>query len=77
MTGLLAATAVMALAGAAACGEDAQTQEANAYAGGWGPATGSPMPPLTASDQQGEQRSLAALAGERGLLFLIARSADW
>ena len=71
------AAALLALAGAAACGQEAQTQDADAYAEGWGPATGSPMPALTAPDQQGKQRSLAALAGERGLLFLIARSADW
>ena len=43
----------------------------------WGPATGSAMPALTAADQTGAPRELSGLAGERGLLFIIVRSADW
>ena len=43
----------------------------------WGPATGSAMPTFTAADQTGAPRELSGLAGERGLLFIIVRSADW
>ena len=75
-TKALAATLLVWL-GASACGQNARTQDAGAHAESWGPPTGTPMPALTAPDQQGMQRSLSALAGERGLLFLIARSADW
>ena len=58
----------LALTGAA-WGED--------YAAGWGPALGSQLPLLEAPDQTGTVRTLADLAGERGLLLFMSRSADW
>ena len=51
--------------------------EAAEAAEAWGPATGSAMPTFTAADQTGAPRELSGLAGERGLLFIIVRSADW
>lgn len=47
------------------------------YADGWGPAVGSQLPLLEAPDQTGTVRTLADLAGERGLLLFMTRSADW
>jgi hypothetical protein len=47
------------------------------YAATWGPATGTPAPAITALDQDGRERTLADLSGERGLLLVFFRSADW
>lgn len=43
----------------------------------WGPALGSELPLLDAVDHTGERRRLADLAGQRGLLLFLVRSADW
>jgi hypothetical protein len=43
----------------------------------WGPAVGSELPVLDAVDHSGERRRLADLAGQRGLLLFLVRSADW
>jgi len=53
------------------------TAAADEYNEQWGPAIGSELPLLEAFDQAGKPRTLADLAGERGLLLFMSRSADW
>lgn len=48
-----------------------------AYSDVWGPPLGEPVPLLQALDQEGRLRSLGDLAGDRGLLLFLVRSADW
>ena len=43
----------------------------------WGPELASTAPAINAIDQNGASQSLASLAGERGLLLVFSRSADW
>ncbi|MDE0038042.1 MAG: hypothetical protein OXU77_10875 [Gammaproteobacteria bacterium] len=43
----------------------------------WGPAVGSTAPAIEAEDQDGTVRDLASLCGERGVLLVLSRSADW
>ncbi|MDE0662170.1 MAG: hypothetical protein F4029_18540 [Gammaproteobacteria bacterium] len=43
----------------------------------WGPAVGSTAPAIEAEDQDGAVRDLASLSGERGVLLVLSRSADW
>ena len=50
---------------------------ADDYADGWGLAVGAEAPAIAAKDQNGALRDLASLAGERGLLLFLNRSADW
>ena len=50
---------------------------AGEYGDQWGPAVGSSLPVLEATDQAGNPRTLADLAGEQGLLLFLNRSADW
>lgn len=50
---------------------------ADDYAQDWGPAAGTRLPVLEAPDQTGTMRTLGDLSGERGLLLLLSRSADW
>ncbi|MCZ6656936.1 MAG: hypothetical protein O7C67_06535 [Gammaproteobacteria bacterium] len=50
---------------------------ADDYSSQWGPALGSKAPDIAAPDQSGEARDLGSLAGERGLLLFMNRSADW
>ena len=38
---------------------------------------GASAPAIAALDQSGAERSLDSLAGERGLLLFLVRSADW
>ena len=47
------------------------------YTANWGLPVGSPAPAIDAPDQSGARRSLDSLAGERGLLLFLTRSADW
>ena len=47
------------------------------YAAEWGPKVGTPMPAISAPDQEGTLRALAELQGENGVLILFNRSADW
>ena len=47
------------------------------YGDDWGPEVGSQLPNLAAYDHEGMRRTLEDLAGERGLLLLLSRSADW
>ena len=42
-----------------------------------GPEVGETVPTFEAIDQSGETRDFDSLAGERGLLLLFFRSADW
>ncbi len=42
-----------------------------------GPAIGTPMPSFEATDQKGHRLSSDQLSGEKGLLLLFFRSADW
>ncbi len=48
-----------------------------AYAADWGPAVGSALPGLEANDHTGAARNLENLAGKKGLLLFLNRSADW
>ena len=50
---------------------------ADAYTDGWGLAVGAKAPTIKALDQTGAVRDLSSLAGERGLLLFLNRSADW
>lgn len=50
---------------------------ASEYQDAWGPAVGTAMPAVSAPDQSGERRDLADLAGKRGTLLFVVRSADW
>lgn len=67
---VLTLAAVSAAAGAAGGAEPR-------YVDLWGPALGSELPLLDAVDHTGERRRLADLAGQRGLLLFLVRSADW
>lgn len=42
-----------------------------------GPEVGEKIPDFEAVDQSGATRDFASLAGEKGLLLLFFRSADW
>lgn len=42
-----------------------------------GPEVGESIPAFEAIDQSGTARDFASLTGERGLLLLFYRSADW
>ena len=50
---------------------------ADDYSNGWSLPVGAPAPAIAATDQSGAVRSLDSLAGERGLLLFLVRSADW
>ncbi len=50
---------------------------ADDYTKDWGLPVGALAPPIAALDQSGAERSLDSLAGERGLLLFVNRSADW
>ena len=43
----------------------------------WGPPVGSAAPEINAQDQDGVDRDLRSLSGNRGLLLVLSRSADW
>jgi hypothetical protein len=47
------------------------------YAAAWGPAVGTKVPLLSASDQNGQVQNLHTLMGSKGLLFVFNRSVDW
>ena len=42
-----------------------------------GPAVGQPLPAFEAKDQDGTARGFASLKGQKGLVLLFYRSADW
>lgn len=50
---------------------------ASEYQDAWGPPAGAPMPTIEARDQQGATQRLGDLAGARGTLLFVVRSADW
>ena len=50
---------------------------ADDYSEGWSLPLGATAPAIAALDQSGAERSLDSLAGERGLLLFLVRSADW
>ena len=50
---------------------------ADGYAQSWGPPVGSTAPVIEAEDQDGVTRNLESLAGDRGVLLVLSRSADW
>ncbi|NKC01612.1 MAG: hypothetical protein GKR90_24355 [Pseudomonadales bacterium] len=66
---VVAALGILLLTGSFAHGND--------YVDEWGPAVGTPMPLLAATDQTGQARTFDDLAGENGLLIFVNRSADW
>lgn len=43
----------------------------------WGPPLASDAPAIAATDHTGTQQTLSTLTGERGLLLVFSRSADW
>ncbi len=55
---------------------DTQATE-QTFASAWGPATGSQIPALAASDHAGQPQTLSSLSGDKGLLLVFSRSADW
>ena len=59
---------MLALAGAAG---------AKDFVDSWGPAVGATAPAIEAEDQDGKVRDLVSLSGERGVLLVLSRSADW
>ena len=69
MRGLVVATLAL--------GAVAMPVGANEYQAQWGPPVGAALPAIAAFDQEGEGRQLADLAGERGTLLFMVRSADW
>lgn len=71
---IAAAAAALALA-AGACADEHEAGAA--YHDAWGPAVGAPMAAISAADQHGDTRTLEDLAGARGLLLFMVRSADW
>ena len=50
---------------------------AQSFVDSWGPAVGTTAPAIEAEDQDGQVRDLQSLSGERGVLFVLSRSADW
>lgn len=50
---------------------------ADDFAESWGPPVGATAPVIEAQDQDGTLRDLESLCGERGLLLVLSRSADW
>ena len=50
---------------------------ADDYSSGWSLPLGAQAPAIEAPDQTGAVRTLDSLAGERGLLLFLSRSADW
>ena len=50
---------------------------ADDYAQAWGLPVGAAAPAIAAQDHNGVARNLESLAGERGLLLVMSRSADW
>ena len=59
----------MLVLGAAAGADD--------FVDSWGPAVGATAPSIEAEDQDGTVRDLESLCGERGVLLVLSRSADW
>lgn len=55
----------------------APVRAAEAYVDVWGSQVGTVIPLLEAPDQTGQTRTLADLAGRKGLLLFLVRSADW
>jgi len=58
-------------------GSAAAASSGGDFASAWGPATGSTIPMLAAADHLGQPQTLDSLAGEKGLLLVFSRSADW
>ena len=50
---------------------------ASDYAEEWGPAAGTPIPAGSFTSHNGETRTLLDLTGDKGLLILFNRSANW
>ena len=50
---------------------------AQSFVDSWGPTVGATAPAIEAEDQDGTIRDLESLCGERGVLFVLSRSADW
>ena len=65
---LCVGAAMLALTGAAS---------ADSFVDSWGPAVGATAPSIEAEDQDGTVRDLESLCGERGVLLVLSRSADW
>jgi len=56
---------------------DSERSDSESWSESWGPAIGTPLPPLRAQDQTGTWRDFDSLKGKRGLLLFMNRSADW
>ncbi|MCY3821590.1 MAG: hypothetical protein OXH52_19925 [Gammaproteobacteria bacterium] len=50
---------------------------ASEYSDGWGPPTGTRIPDEEFTSHLGETRTFADLMGEKGVLILFNRSANW
>jgi len=51
--------------------------ELSEFAQVWGPPLASDAPVIAAADHTGTPQTLGSLSGERGLLLVFSRSADW
>lgn len=50
---------------------------ASEYVDGWGPSTGTQIPEGEFTSHLGETRTFPDLTGDKGLLILFNRSANW
>ena len=68
---------MLAVSSGVTAGESDAEDEARGYAANWGPAVGTAVPELETLDSEGMSRDFASLTGDRGLLLVVSRSADW
>lgn len=71
------AAAALAVSGAPVLAQDGPAAQASAAAETFGPAVGQAAPSFSLPDSAGEARTLADLAGPRGLVLYFNRSLDW
>ncbi|MCR9130354.1 MAG: peroxiredoxin family protein [Alphaproteobacteria bacterium] len=71
------AAAVLAFCTAPVLAQDGPAAQASAAAETFGPAVGQAAPAFSLPDSSGDMRTLAELAGPRGLVLYFNRSLDW
>ncbi len=71
------AFAVLAFCKAPVLAQDGPAAQASAAAEAFGPAVGEAAPAFSLPDSSGDMRTLAELAGPRGLVLYFNRSLDW
>ena len=75
--GLVAALAVLKLAGAAATHAAPQSAPAAVDVETLGPKVGAQVPDFSLPDQHGSARTLKSVMGPKGAILVFFRSADW